>query len=587
MWDMSTLSRRAFSSVLGSLPFAATGAAGPPNVLLIMSDDQGYGDFSSHGNKDIRTPELDRLRSESVRFTDFHACPMCTPTRAQLMTGRDCLFTRATNVSSGRTLLRRDIPTMADVFSENGYQTGIFGKWHLGDNYPYRPQDRGFQESVWFPSSHIGAVPDAWNNNYFNDSYRHNGRMQKYDGYCTDVFFFEAMQWMGAKHKRGERFFAYLPLNAPHGPLFVPPAFIEPYKHLPERLARFYGMIANLDANIGKMEKGLRELGIRDNTIVIFLTDNGGTAGVQQFNSGMRGNKTTLYEGGHRVPMSVRWPNGKIGGGKDVEELTTLQDVLPTLIDLCGLKVKKGVQFDGSSLGGLLQERSKQLKDRTLVIQFSRTNAGKPKKDDAAVLWKKWRLVHGKELYDLSEDREQKTNLIGQQKQVAERLQRHYDSWWKNVEPLLDQFLPVHIGSDRENPVMLSACEWADVFLDQAAQVRRGEKKNGVWHVQVERAGTYTVGLARWPREANAAISAGLPEQRHEDGVFPAGVALPIAKARLRLGSFDQTISVAATDREAVFKMTLPVGPMTMQSWFLDDSASEMLGAYYAYVERT
>lgn len=228
-------------------------AAQRPNVIVVLTDDQGYGDLSSHGNPLLRTPHMDRLRAASARLTDFHVAPMCTPTRAQLMTGRDAMATAAINVSSGRTLLRRDLPTMAEVFQGAGYRTGIFGKWHLGDSYPYRPDDRGFEESVWFPSSHVGSVSDAWNNDYFNDRYKHHGKLRQYEGYCTDVFFNEAMQWMRSQQAAKQPFFAYIPTNAPHGPLFVPEAYSKPYAEQPRALANFFGMLANLDENLGKL----------------------------------------------------------------------------------------------------------------------------------------------------------------------------------------------------------------------------------------------------------------------------------------------------------------------------------------------
>ncbi|MBS1830622.1 MAG: arylsulfatase [Acidobacteria bacterium] len=567
------------------LPFSAS-AATRPNVILIMSDDQGYGDFSCHGNPDIKTPQLDALRKESVAFTDFHVAPMCTPTRAQLMTGRNCLFTRAMNVSSGRTPLRRDLPTMAEVFSQSGYATGIFGKWHLGDNYPYRPQDRGFQESVWFPSSHIGAVPDYFTNDYFNDHYRHNGKVEPYQGYCTDVFFNEAMTWMRRQHSAGKPFFTYLPLNAPHGPLYVPAEFREPYKHLPEVVQRLYGMIANIDQNMGRLDAMLKETGLRENTIVIYLTDNGSTPTGDRYNAHMRGHKTMLYEGGHRVPIFIRWPAAKIGGGREIDELTQVQDLFPTLIDLCELKPTKKPVFDGHSLAPMLRESAKALPDRTLIIQFSRMNASRPRKDDACILWKKWRMVHGGELYNIDADPDQKENVKDDNPQVAARLQQQYDKWWTTVEPFVDSFLPSYIGSDKENPTMITACEWADVFLDQGAQVRNGVRKNGLWHVFADQAGDYEIALCRWPREIATALSAPYAARQFEDGSINAGVALPIAKARLKIGAFDQTIETKATDKEAVFRMKLPKGATTMQSWFLDAQDQEITGAYYVYAER-
>jgi len=241
---------------------AATAAANQPNVLIILTNDQGYGEMSCHGNPLLKTPNLDRLYDESIRFTDFHVAPMCTPTRGQLMTGVDCLRNLAMNVSSGRTLLRRDLPTMADLFTVGGYVTGIFGKWHLGDNYPYRPQDRGFHESVWYPSSHIGSAPDFWDNDYFDDTYWHNGKRQQFTGYTTDVFFREAMRWMREQAQSGKRFFCYLPTAAPHGPHFVPANYREAMEklvakaNLPslgpaarEQLTRYLAMVVNIDDN--------------------------------------------------------------------------------------------------------------------------------------------------------------------------------------------------------------------------------------------------------------------------------------------------------------------------------------------------
>ncbi len=561
-------------------------AAGKPNVIIVLTDDQGYGDLSSHGNPVLKTPNLDRLREQALRLTDFHVAPMCTPTRAQLMTGRDALASGAMNVSSGRTLLRPDLPTMAEIFASAGYRTGIFGKWHLGDTYPYRPEDRGFHETVWFPSSHIGSAPDAWNNDYFNDTYRHNGRPKKYEGYCTDVFFQEAMRWIRERHAAGEPFFAYVALNAPHGPLFVAERYRAPFASLRRNLASFFGMIVNIDENMGRLERMLSETGLRDNTILIFLSDNGGTAGVSFYNAGMRGRKITLWEGGHRVPFFIRWPQGGLGIGRDIDELTHVQDVLPTLIELCGLSAPPGVEFDGVSLAGLLGGKVARLPDRMLVVQFSRMNVGRPQWGDAAVLWKKWRLVSLTELYDVGKDPAQEHNVIGEHPDVAARMRAHYEAWWKQVDPRLDSFLPVHIGSRQENPTLLSPTEWADVFLDQGNQIRRGERRNGMWHVLVEEDGEYEFTLRRWAKEVDAPLRAGLPAHDGEDGDYPAGEALPIAEARLRIAGRDFWQRVGAEDQEVVFKARLGEGRTTMQTWFYDAEGREISGAYYVYAER-
>ncbi|MBI4661745.1 MAG: sulfatase-like hydrolase/transferase [Verrucomicrobia bacterium] len=229
-WSVGNLNTPPLQDSRLLLPFYShTAAPQKPNVILVITDDQGYGDLSCHGNPVLKTPNLDQLHRESIRLTDFHVTPMYTPTRGQLMTGRHCLANGAMNVSSGRTLLRRGISTMPEIYAASGYRTGHFGKWHLGDNYPYRPMDRGFQEAVWFPSSHIGSAPDYWNNDYFDDVYNHNGRRRAFRGYCTDVFFGEAIEWMRAQAAARRPFFCYLAPNAPHGPLFVPQKYRELY----------------------------------------------------------------------------------------------------------------------------------------------------------------------------------------------------------------------------------------------------------------------------------------------------------------------------------------------------------------------
>ncbi|HVE42018.1 MAG TPA: arylsulfatase [Planctomycetota bacterium] len=561
-------------------------ATRPPNVILVLTDDQGYGDLSCHGNPVLKTPALDRLHAESIRLTDFHVAPMCTPTRGQILTGRDALANGAMNVSSGRTLLRRGIPTMADLFAAGGYRTGQFGKWHLGENYPYRPHDRGFQEAVYFPSSHISSAADYWENDYFDDHYRHNGEWQAYKGYCTDVFFREAKAWMKDCAERGQPFFTYLPLNAPHGPLYVPQKYREPYKSQPPNIASFFGMIANIDENMAGLDEFLAKSGLRDNTILIFMTDNGGTVGVPVYNAGMRGKKIELYEGGHRVPCFIRWPAGRLRAPGDAAELTQCQDLLPTLLDLCGLSAPKEATFDGVSLAKLLRGEVERLPDRMLVTQFSRMDRPEPAKGDGAVLWQRWRLIQGKELYDLRTDPAQKTNVIEQHPDVAAKMNAHYDGWWSRVGPHVNEFGRITVGADAERSSLLSACDWQDVFLDQSKQVRAGEVKIGASNLLVERDGEYEIELRRWPVEANAPIAAGLPPYQGADGVLPAGKALPIVKARIRISDVDDVRPVSANDASVVFSVPLKAGPAQLQTWFLDGEGKALCGAYYVYLRR-
>lgn len=563
--------------------------AEPPNVVFILTDDQGYGDLSSHGNPILRTPELDKLRDQSIRFTDFHVAPMCTPSRSQLMSGRDALDNGAMNVSSGRTMLRQELPTMADVFAASGYRTGLFGKWHLGDAYPYRPQDRGFEKAIWFPSSHIPSAPDYWGNDYFDSHFRlEDGSTRQFKGYCTDVFFSEAMSWMREQAKKDAPFFAYIPLNCPHTPPFVPDKYREPYRKfgLTDRQITFFAMIANIDENIARLEQMLAAEGLRDDTIVIFMTDNGGTGGVKVYNAGMKGSKTTLWEGGHRVPFFIRWPAGKLGEPRDIDELTHGQDLLPTLIDLCSLKVPADPQWDGVSLAGLLRGTRRELDDRMLVVQYSRMGRQMPWKGDAAVLWKKWRLVEYKQLYHVGNDPAQEHDVAADHPEIVAKMREHYDRWWADVEPRVNELCNIVIGSEEEPVTMLSAADWQDVFLDQQRQVRRGMRRSGPWGLEVRRSGRYEFELRRWPRETGAGLTEGVPALKLVDGEFAAGVPLPIARAKLRVENVEQSADVPADGKCIKFVVPLEKGVTKAQTWFYDADGKELCGAYYVYVQR-
>ena len=253
---------------------------------------------------------------------------------------------------------------MADFFRDSGYATGIFGKWHLGDNTPYRPQDRGFDTVVVHGGGGIGQTPDYWGNNYFDDSFWDGDSFSQYEGYCTDIWFQEALRFI--ERNRQKPFFCYIPTNAPHSPFLVAPEYSDPYVPVTphQQRANFYGMLSNIDENVGGMRRRLEEMGLAENTIFIFMTDNGSGGGLEVndnqfvtsgFNAGMRGQKGSEYDGGHRVPFYLHWPAGGIDEGRDVEEVTANVDILPTLIELCGLESSEGNSFDGSSLAPLLQ----------------------------------------------------------------------------------------------------------------------------------------------------------------------------------------------------------------------------------------
>ncbi|MDQ6701169.1 MAG: arylsulfatase, partial [Acidobacteriota bacterium] len=461
-------------------PALRAGDSGPsrkPNVIILLSDDQGYGDFSCLGNPVLKTPALDKLHSESIRFTDFHVAPMCSPTRGQLLTGQDALHNGATSVTAGRAFVRRGIPTMGDVFSANGYATGVFGKWHVGDSYPYRPMDRGFQEAKYFLGFGLSSAPE-FDNDYFDGTYRDKGAPKRFPGYCTDFWFDQAIQWMGERRRNNEPFLCYLPTNVPHGPAWVDEKYSAPYKK-PGLPAGFFGMIANLDENVTKLEAFLKQTGLRENTIFIFMTDNGGTAGVPIYNAGMRGKKTEYYEGGHRVPCFVRWPAGGLRGPRDIGVPAQVQDILPTIADLCGLKDTRGASFDGTSLAGLLKGAA-SLPDRTLVVQYGQIL----KKWDACVIWRNWRLVKGEELYDIQTDPGQKSDVAAQHADVLKKMRDYYEAWWARRAPTLRDFAPISIGAEQENPVMLCSSDWQEVYADNPLAVLNaiGGPRGGPWN---------------------------------------------------------------------------------------------------------
>ena len=338
-------------------------------------------------------------------------------------------------------------------------------------------------------------------------------------------------------------------------------------------------MIACVDENVGKLQAFLDETGLAANTILIFMTDNGTATGSTVWNAGMRGRKIDLYEGGHRVPFFLRWPRGHLRAPGDLEALTECQDVLPTLVDLCALKKTFRAKFDGISLAGLLRGKRDTLPDRMLVTQFSRMNKPQPTSGDAAVLWKKWRLVSGNELYDLSSDPGQQRDVISEFPEVARKMSQHYERWWKQVEPRVNEFSPISIGCPQDELVQLSPCDWRDVFLDQQAQVRRSQR-NGAWTVFAERDGEYEFSLRRWPSEADIPISEGGPEYKCVDGVYAAGEALPIALARLKIAKADQSLPVKPGDKEVSFRVALKRGRCELQTWFFDAQGQELCGAY-------
>jgi len=541
---------------------AATGASGRPNVVLVITDDQGYGDLACHGNPVIQTPNLDRLHAQSIRLTNFHVDPTCSPTRSALMTGRYSSRTGVWHTIMGRSLLHKDEVTVADVFAASGYRTAIFGKWHLGDNYPFRPQDRGFQETLVHGGGGVGQTPDFWGNDYFDDTYWRNGKPEKFKGYCTDVWFTGALKFIEAN--KGRPFFVYLTTNAPHGPYRVAEKYSKLYtdKGVRGGRANFYGMITNIDENMGRLHARLKELGLEDNTILIFMTDNGTSAG---HSGGMRGKKGSEYDGGHRVPFFIRWP-ARLKGGRDIGRLTAHIDVLPTLIELCGLKRPKGVKFDGASLVPLLVEKG-EWPDRTLFVHSQRIEH--PQKwRKSAVMTDRWRVVNGKQLFDAPADPGQKNDVANEHPKVVARLRKAYEAWWASLSERFDEYCEIIIGHERENPARLTAHDWhgRQVPWNQRAIRNTRMFANGFWAVEVARSGRYEVTLRRQPAEAKFPIQG--------------------TEARLKIGEVDQTKPIPKGATAVAFDTQLKAGKTRLQTWFVDKQSGKSRGAYFVEVER-
>lgn len=574
--------------LLMSLASAQAADSMKPNVLIVMTDDQGLGDFSFTGNPVLKTPNFDAFARESVRLTDFHVCPMCSPTRGQLITGLTALRNGATSVTAGRTFLRPGIPTLPDTFGKAGYKTGLFGKWHLGDSYPHRPIDRGFQTSVY----HLGwgqlhSTPEFdWP--LIDGRYFHNGVEKRYKGHCTDFWFDSAMEWMKKRKEKAEPFLCYLPTNAPHAPHIDLEEFVKPYEG--KGPAGFFGMIAHLDKRFGDLDKFLRDQKLKDDTIVIFMTDNGGTAGVRVFNAGVRGSKTTYYDGGHRVPCWVRWPNGKLGEARDINTPTQNTDLFPTLCELCGVSQPERAAADdpyrGISLAGLMRGTQKALPDRKLVVQYGQI----VKKFDSCVIWSKWRLVKGEELYDIEADRAQKMNVADKHPEVVKAMRDYYERWWKGLEPMLNDFVPISIGAKEESVVELTCGDWEGIYADNTGYVREavGGPTGGHWHILVEEAGEYEFTLRRWPEQAKAALgdkyepSAKSPRYNSkETRSFPM-----IAAAKIDIGGARASIKADPKASAVALTVVLPAGRTKLKAWFADAAGKDLCGAFFVTVAR-
>lgn len=420
-----------------------------PNILLILTDDQGYGDFSIHGNKDIQTPNIDEFARNGTQFERFYVSPLCAPTRASLLTGRYSLRTGVWGVTHSKEAMRPEEVTIAEVLKANGYRTGLFGKWHNGEQYPYTPPGQGFDDFFGFHNGH-------WNNYHDADLLR-GTKFVPTKGYISDVLADEAMAFM--ESNKDKPFFCYVPFNAPHAPYQVHDKYFNPLKAkgLSNELAAVYGMCMNLDDNIGRLLKKVEDLGLRKNTIVLFLTDNG--ANGDRFNAGMRGRKGSVHEGGSRVPLFFQWP-GHFDKPRTVKQIAAHIDIMPTLLELTGVAKPKDVFFDGRSLVPLLEGKDDQWPERLLFTQNT-GGSREPGPTPGAVRSQRYRAVNeakgGWQLYDMVDDPSQTKDLAKTQPDILKPLSEAYDAWFKDVSKAGFQRFPLPIGYAEENPVTLHA----------------------------------------------------------------------------------------------------------------------------------
>ena len=567
------------AAVLISLCASAVYAAERPNVILIVTDDQGYGDLGCHGNPKIRTPHLDRFAQQAVELTRFYVSPVCSPTRASLITGRYNYRTGVVDTFLGRSMMYPDEVTLAEMLRAAGYRTGIFGKWHLGDCYPLRPQEHGFEEVLVCRGGGIGQPADPPGNKYFDPFLMHNGKLEKVPGYCSDIFTAATMKFI---EQAGDRpFFAYLAFNAPHDPLQVADELVAPYRAMDlspaafpkagypltnvapkEQTARVYAMIENIDTNLGKLFKLLDDRKIADNTIVIFLSDNGPAQA--RYNAGLHGRKGSVYDGGIRVPCFWRWPGQFPAGEKRVAAMAHI-DVTPTLLDCCGVAATKNL--DGRSLRAVLSDRDVALPQRTLFFQWHRGDVPEFHRAFAA-RGPRYKLVQAAgsgvepererwkvELFDMIDDPFEEHDISEQHLDIVKELGRHYKSWFEDVGKPRGYAPPrIVLGADQENPVTLTRQDWRGP--------RAGWRVDdlGYWEVRVAKEAIFNVTVKFSPR-----ADAG--------------------RVHLKIGAIEKQAEITAKATEVVFQdVKLTAGDVRLEAWI--EVGALTAGVNYVELER-
>lgn len=577
--ETTVKTKAGIGAILVVLPLFSTlalAASPRPNVIVLITDDQGFGDFGVMGNPLIKTPNLDRLARESAWMTNYHVSPVCAPTRASLMTGRYNYRTRCIDTYVGRAMMEPEEYTAAELMRIGGYTTGIFGKWHMGDNYPMRPQDQGFDEVLVHRGGGIGqpSDPPGGEGKYTDPVLFHNGREVALQGYCTDLYFEKALAWMKGTREADKPFFCYLATNAPHGPFNdVPPMLLETYKKMNlandqfpqerghaitgqanvDKRARIFAMITNIDDNVGRLLEQLDRLEIADNTIVVFMVDNGPNG--QRYVAGMRGMKGTVYEGGIRSPLFARWP-GVLKAGHRNDRVVAHIDILPTLLEACRVTKPERLHLDGRSFLPLLKGEACPWPDRSIVIQAHRGNEPVAL-HNFALRRQDWKLLHasgfGKEsfegkpkleLYDMKNDPLEMNNLAAERPERVEELVRAYRDWFDDVSSTRpDNYAPprIYIGTPYEQPVTLTRQDWRHL---QGSPW--GRASNGHWLLQVTLSRAYDLTVRLQPEQEAGQVHLQAGPVRLSRPLAPGQTEVVFEEVSLKQGKLALQVTVQA-----------------------------------------
>jgi arylsulfatase A-like enzyme len=541
-------------------------ASGKPNVVIVLIDNHGYFELSRNGHPVVRTPHIDRLSETGVNFTDFNASPFCSPSRGELLTGRYALRYGIHNTVGGVSILHQNETTMADLLKSAGYRTAVFGKWHLGMSHPYTPDCRGFDEHYIHGGGGVSQLEDYFGNNHMDATYTHNGQYVKSRGFSTDVLFDQGIDFMN--RNREHPFFCLITTPAVHFPTLLHP---ETGKRLKERGVSdekqlpIWSMIENVDDNVGRLVDYLEKSGLKENTLLFLMSDQGVNDRGVIHRAGEGTQRGVQYDEKHQVYCMVQYPQLTDAKPGDRSELTGMVDVLPTVLDVCGLALPHNL--DGKSMKPLLAHRTGWNDERKLIIQCPRAR-DRSKWGNVSVKYKKWRLVDGKELYNIAEDYGQTNNVIHQHSRLTKELSDAYETFWASLPPQRELLSAHVLGAEEATFVRLNGMDWYEGGHPWPQQALAKRNQQGKWRVEIARDGNYRFELRHYPREEPRPVLA--------------------MKASVQIGEQKRSVSLDLTATHALLELSLKKGTFDMMTTFqhpVGHDGDPEWGAYYVYVD--